>query len=342
MNKISRTNENFEPYPHSPDVQDRETADNGFSKGLGLHFQPSEAYWLDCHNHLSEDQWTPARLYRALDECFIALDAYRLGRMVAIVEDANAFSVCQDVAEHDPRFGWLYRMPFDKPDPDGAQRALDCGALGIKLHNAPLMKGEADPEIWLGPEWSAVFAKLNQAGRAVLWHVTQRAGASPYHGGGDRSYWKDAKNGVKTSNEHLLQATWQVARKYPALSVIGAHQLHLGLDRLSVLFDEYPNLHIDTSCTFVLRWADDLYECDRTVLRQFFLKYSERILFGTDGSIMPCALDAYAVEAFLCHARFIRQLRLPDRVLQLLAHANAERVFKWGAMTPTHRGNIRP
>ncbi len=335
-------NTNSDPYPHSPDVRARETEDNGFSKGLGLHFQPSEAYWLDCHNHWADNQWTPAVIYRNLDKFFLALDAYRLGRMVAIMRDESAFPVCQDVAEHDPRFGWLYRLDCDKPDPDGVQRALDCGALGLKLHNAPLMRGAADPDIWRRPEWSAVFERLSQAGRAVLWHVTQRVSASPYHGGGKNSYWKDAQGGSKTSNEHLLQTTLEVARRNPSLTVIGAHQLHLGLERLAALFDEHPNLYIDTSCSFFLRWADELYENDRSILRQFFLKYADRILFGTDGSIENGALDANAVEAFLCHARFIKQLRLPDGVLQQVAHANAERVFKWAAITPTHPGNSRP
>ena len=342
MNPISSRVENAESFPCAPDVRNRETDDNGFSSGWGFHFQPSEAYWLDCHNHLSEQVRTLAPLCQVLDEYFGTLDAYRLGRMVLIVKDPQLFSLCQSVARQDPRFGWFYRMPCDKPDPDAAQHALDSGAVGLKLHNAPLMAGVVEPEIWLGTEWGAVFDRLNRAGSAVLWHVTQRIGASPYHGGGARVYWKEAQNGTKTSNEHVLQSVLQVARQYPGLSVIGAHQLHLGLDRLSELFDVHPNLYIDTSCGFFLRWADDLYEDHRATLRAFFLKYADRILFGTDGSIVPGPLKANAVEAFLCHARFIKQLRLPDGVLQQVSHANAERIFKWALLTPTHCGNVRP
>src|SRR5690606_19857022 len=100
---------------------------------------------------------------------------------------------------------------------------------------------------------------LEERGRPVLWHVTQRLSASPYHGGGENSYWSEGwARGVTFTNEDLLGVTLQVMRNHPGLIVQGAHQLHVGFDRLARLFEEYPNLYIDTSCAWYVRWADTL------------------------------------------------------------------------------------
>lgn len=331
-----------ELHPHSPDAAVRAELDGGFSKGWGLHFQPNEAYWLDCHCHMGTDTTHP-QIYRMLEEWFAELDAYRLGRVVVIATKPEAFQACRDVASQDPRFRWFVAMPYDQPDVDLLQRALDCGALGAKLHNSPLMSGKGKPDIWLTDAWARVFRLVEQAGRAVLWHITQRLSVSPYHGGSENAYWRDGwKVNVTVTNEQLLQVALQVMRQHPRIPFIGAHQLHLGLERLTALLQEHKNLFIDTSCGFVVRWADVLYDHDRDILRQFFLKHPDRILFGTDASLFAGGTDAWRVQAFLAHARFINQLRLPDEVLQKVAHANAERIFKMDAIVPPCRGNSRP
>lgn len=329
-------------YPHSPDVAARSGLDNGFSKGWGLHFQPNEAYWLDCHNHLGKDT-TPAQLACMLDEWFAALDAYRLGRIMVIVKNPEAFPACRDVAARDARFNWIVRMFPDQPDLDLLRRALDHGARGVKLHNAPLMSGKAPPDIWLSDAWSRIFQALAQTNYPVLWHVTQRLSASPYHGGRPNVYWQDgAQTNHHVTNEKLLQIFLQVVRQYPPIPFIGAHQLHVGLERLGSILAETPNLLIDTSCGFVVRWADVLYDHDRDVLRRFVLAHPERILFGTDASLSAGGTDTWMIQAFLNHARFINQLQLPDDVLQQVAHANAERIFQLAPISVPHRGNSRP
>ena len=68
-----------------------------------------------------------------------------------------------------------------------------------------------------------------------------------------------------------------------------------------------------------LRWADDFIEEDRLYLRDFIEKWSERILFGIDADIRPCSMDEYAIQGFLCHARFMLKLGLSDKALQDLS-----------------------
>jgi predicted TIM-barrel fold metal-dependent hydrolase len=205
------------------------------------------------------------------------------------------------------------------------------------------MKGMGEPECWFSDKWMEIFKLAESSGLLVLWHVTQRVSYSPYHGGGLNPYWAEGQEkGVRFTNEDLLQAFLKILKTFPRLKVIGAHQLHIGLDRLSSLLDEYDNLFIDTSCGFYLRWADTLYEEDRKVLWEFFMKYRERILFGSDSGVSPNKIDEYLIQGFLCHARFINQLRLPYDVLQLVSHENSERLFGLEPVSAARRGNVRP
>jgi len=328
--------------PRSPDVAERETLDGGFSRGLGFFFQPSEAYWFDAHTHLRGIQ-TAAELKALLDAWFARLDAYRLGRLLAIVKDEEAFEACRAVSEKDERFSWIVWLDPDNPDLELLQHAFDCGAVGLKLHNADIMRGLHPHDIWLADAWAPVFDAVRESGKPVLWHVTQRMSASPYHGGGAESYWSEGyRRGVTFTNEDLLQVTLKVMREHPGLVVQGAHQLHVGFERLAELFDTYPGLYIDTSCAWFVRWADVLYDEDREFLRRFVLRFEDRILFGSDAPLAPGAIDEYLVQGFLCHARCILQLRLPDEALQRVSHLNAERLYGLRSLEPVRRGNYRP
>ncbi len=338
--------------PHAPDVELREELDSGFSRDFGFHFQPNEAYWVDCHNHLRSGR-TFAELYRLLDEWYSRLDAYRLGKILvitpAVASDTNAadrdaaFDALGGVSRQDGRFGWIVRLPFDNPDIEMLEDAIDSGAAGLKLHNSDIMKGKGKHTVWLSDRWEKIFELVAKRGVPVLWHVTQRMSASPYHGGGESSYWKEGReNGVTCTNEDMLQVTLQLLRDHPRLKIVGAHQLHVGLDRLTELFDGYPNLYVDSSCGFYLRWGDTLYEKDRKTLQEFFRRYPDRILFGTDSPLAPGCIDEYLVQAFLCHIRFIKQLRLPDETLQNVSHLNAESVFNLKPLETGRRGTARP
>lgn len=329
-------------HPHSPYIKLREKSDDGFSKGWGFHFQPSEEYWVDCHNHMEKAK-DRSDVTGILDSWFSRLDGYRLGKVLAICDNPQLFEMNAEIKKCDNRFSWLVSIPVDKPDLEVLKSALDHGAIGVKLHNAPVMKGLADYRIWLSKEWTDLFKVMQERNAPVLWHVTQRTGKSPYHGGGENSYWSEGKErNVTFGNEDLLDVTKRVLESFPDLKIIGAHQLHVGLDRLSELFNQYENLYIDTSCGFFIRWADQIYEEDREVYYKFFHLYQDRILFGSDSNLTPGGIDEYLVQGFLCHTRFIHQLKLPYEILQKVSHENAEKLFHLEPMDPVRRGNVRP
>jgi len=333
---MERLNDSECSYPYSPDVRERDTMDNGFSKGWGFHFPTSESYWLDCHTHFGR-AFTPkayAETHNMLEELFSRLDAFRLGGIIAIIKDVNMFPVCMDVAAHSPHFNWIYWMHYENPDREIMEKAIEDGARGLKLHNNVILNGAAKPDIWLSDKWDKVFKELEKARLPVLWHMTQRISASPYHGG---NFSKPFAN----SNQEMLSNTLEVVRRYPGIPFIGAHQIYLGIERLAELFEKHENLYIDTSIGFFLRWADSLCDSDRNILRSFFIKYSGRILFGTDLGLGG-RVDDYLMQCFLCHARFMLNLRMPDKELQMVAHGNAEKLFRIEPISPRRRGNSRP
>jgi predicted TIM-barrel fold metal-dependent hydrolase len=333
---------NGDKQPRSPDIFVRDTVDNGFSRGWGFHFLPSEAYWFDFHTHLAQTRST-AEIRQVLDEWFSILDGYRLARLTLLVDDTSLFAACKEAKAEDDRFCWFYFMNHHQPDLNLLDQAFACGAAGIKLHNAPIMKGQAEHKIWLGEKWRCIFERAEALRKPVLWHVTQRVSQSPYHGGSENAYWSEnKKTNDDLNNEILLNDFLTVVRTYPGIPFVGAHQLHIGLDRLDALLDAHPNLYIDTSCGFFLRWADQFYETDRSKYQAFFQAYSDRILFGTDARLAPGQIDTYLVQSFLGHARFILQLHLPDDTLQAVAWRNAEKLLGLEAKQVQRRGNVRP
>lgn len=328
--------------PRSPYVAQRETQDGGFSRGWGLHFLPSEEGWIDIHNHL-EDIGSRQDADALLDNWFARLDAYRLAASVMIIDGAEHFDLWETLAREDSRFAWIYWPDIRNPNPALVERAARKGAVALKLHNQLIMEGEVRGDIYDSAQWRAVFAFACEAGLPLLWHVTQRVGYSPYHGGGENAYWSagQGKNGGIT-NEDLLQGTLRVLNDYPGIKIIGAHQLHIGLDRLRSLFNEYEHLYIDSSCGFYLRWADDFIESDRIILKEFVEKYADRVLYGTDTMFKANSIDDYLVQGNLCHARFMLRLGLEHGALQKVAWKNATTLFKLPEICGARRGCVRP
>jgi len=319
--------------------------DGGFSRGWMPHFPPSEEYWIDMHVHLRNIAGSDD-LKQLIDKWFAHLDAYRLGKIVVITGQDNMFDIFAEMSQKDSRFAWMYQPRITEPSVELVREAVSKGACALKLHNSSIMSGRTPRHIWQNEEWQAIFSLAASAEIPLLWHITQRYSYSPYHGGGYIPYWEQGwKVGVDFTNEDLLQDALAQMRRFPKLKVIGAHQNYVGVDRMIELFKEYENLYVDSSVGMYLRWADDFVEKDRLYLRDFVERWSERIVFGTDASLFPGnSIDEYAVQGYLCHARFFLKLRLSDKALQDVTWRTAEQLFKFDltSLSSNRRGNVRP
>ena len=315
-------------YPHAPDVLERDTADLGFSRGWGMHFQPSTACWYDAHVHFSLKRQTSPRQIEVYRSSMSAYPVTRAAVILSMSRSRKAGINLPVVPDGDLQLAWYLYMDYRHPDLERLREGIRAGIRGIKLHNAMIITDGADPHCWLSDQWRQVFELLEQHRLPVLWHVTQRLTDSPYTGGKRNLYWETGwEKGVSYTNQDLLDIFIEVVRKYPGIPFIAAHQLHLSWSRLAMLFDSCANLYTDTSVGCFVREFDTLYDTDRDWIRSFFIKYCQRILFGTDFIMPATPSEASIRRIYDGHIRFIRQLRLPDDVMQMISHQNAERIL---------------
>jgi predicted TIM-barrel fold metal-dependent hydrolase len=136
------------------------------------------------------------------------------------------------------------------------------------------------------------------------------------------------------SLQSLLEARNRVFARHPHTNFVS---LHLGwpenLDWVQSMLEKFPNVMVE----FGARQAELGRQPRRT--RELFLRYQDRIMFGTDNEVMEPMYRSYfrwletADEYFDYwdapgQGRFeISGLALPDEVLEKIYHKNAEQLF---------------
>jgi len=334
-------------YPLSPDVVERETLDNGFSAGWGFHFRPVPAYAFDCHVHYMGNPMKPfadcttARLAEAaklgVPRALMILQIYDKAQerqpdgLMDIFPWFTLDEAKARLAGYDTEaLPWSAYISYRDPDAKLVHAIASAGAVCMKLHNAAVIMDNAPHDVWLSPAWDETFAAMAERKLPVLFHVTQRLSASAYTNAGRNSYWKVGwPNGVTYTNEDLLQSFLAVCKRHPDVNFIGAHQLHIGWERLGALLAEYPNLYIDTTVGCTLHEEDDFYPADAEYLRNFFLQWQDRLLFGTDTFWSEETLDT---GMYRRHMRFLSKLDLTQEALDKMYHGNLERLCGLSAL----------
>lgn len=313
-------------YPHSPDVLEREKSEDGFSAGWGLHHQPAELYWLNMHTHMRPT--TRPAIARAFDEYFERAASLRVRRQVLVDGKPDRIAHLAAKSAKDDRFLWMVWPAPEKPDLKFLKKwSTAPGFVGMKLHNHTVIMQAMDPGLWLSKAWDEMFEFCGEAGKPILWHVTQRMTDAPYMGGGRESYWKVGRpKGTKFGNRELLDVFEEVVSQHPRTQFIGAHHLHIGPESCAKLFHRHHNLSVDLSCGNIVRLGDEMYPADQKRWRDYVIKFADRLHFGTDCILGSTASNWVLWESLAAHIRFVRQLRLPVDVLNKVAHANFERL----------------
>lgn len=344
MSKPVYNHESEERYPHAPDVLERGAAENGFAKGWAMHCKPVPEYYFDSHIHYNSAKENVSGCLRSFAEAAENLGVRRLLVMFQIYGQKWNYGMKTDnIMDNFPYFTpeelkkqigslfaengnngkyfWSAYLNYQSSEKELVHIAADMGAKCIKLHNAPQIENNAPYDLWCSDEWQNVFGAVSERRLPVLWHVTQRLPSNTYTGGSRNVYWENGwKNGVTYNNEDLLQVFLTCCRRNPGINFIGAHQLHIGWERLDELFTAHHNLYVDTTIGCQLRMYDDFYPHDKEYLRSVFIKWADRILFGTD------TLGGYNELNYLQHMRFISALDLPQDALDKICHGNLERL----------------
>jgi len=140
-----------------------------------------------------------------------------------------------------------------------------------------------------------------------------------------------------------IRALENVLAKYPNLTIIAAHAAFLfaqdaQIDYLRYMLSTYPNLYVDISATdFHLHYSS------RDNLRDFFIEYQDRILFGLDeGSVSERRIEFVVGKyarffAFLETDQIVnigyginvpfKGLDLPREVLEKIYYRNALKLY---------------
>ncbi|MCL2527781.1 MAG: amidohydrolase family protein [Defluviitaleaceae bacterium] len=337
MEKIRYTPDCESVCPHSPDVHERHVSENGFASGWGMHFKPIADYWFDFHLHAKPEAGDNLLKLMQPDIEEASRHNVKGGMLLLHVHSPQWDGDTTDSLGYDEigaatkemvadgKYTWAVWPHYTNPDPGIIYAAKKAGAKGAKIHNAPVIQDAANPDLWLGSKWQATFQAMAECEMPVIWHVTQRLPPSPYTGGGRNTYWKEGwENGVTYGNEELLQVFLRCLERNPNVNFVGAHQLHIGWERLDALFSGYPNLYVDTTIGCQLKEWDIFYPADKAYLRQIFIKWADRIIYGTDDAWGKLPTNHHQLE----HIRFVQQLDLPSDVLNKIAYGNGERLLK--------------
>ncbi|HQR06861.1 MAG TPA: amidohydrolase family protein [Gemmatales bacterium] len=310
---------------------------------------------IDVHNHLGggKQQLTPERVQKYLAEMneagvktVVNLDGGwgdKLKETIAALDEA-----------HPGRFITFALINFDGIDDDNwseretkrLEESFQAGARGLKFHklfglryrykNGKLMPVD---DAKLDPIWE-LCAKHK---RPVIIHIADPAAFfTPLNRFNER--WHELNSNPhwlffgdpNPQRQDLLDQLHRVIAKHPNTIFVNTHFGNNAEDLVSVgeKLDKYPNMYVDIDAR-ISELGRQPYSA-----RKFFLKYQDRIMFGTDTTPRREAYRIYYRfletddEYFNCAESHHLQgfwniygIFLPADVLEKVYRKNAERVF---------------
>jgi predicted TIM-barrel fold metal-dependent hydrolase len=186
----------------------------------------------------------------------------------------------------------------------------------IARHGKTLMTHQAEPDVAWGPPDPA----------DPSWSYYQ-----------DNPQWYVANRPGFPSKEKILAARDRVLAENPKLRMVGVHlgSMERDLDNIASHLDKYPNFAIDTAARM-----EYLMLAPREKVRALFIKYQDRILYGTDLDLLADASVAETLkewqstyardwkflatgETITLEGRQIHGLNLPHPILRKIFRSNA-------------------
>ena len=187
---------------------------------------------------------------------------------------------------------------------------IAMGADGLKMHEGkPTVRKQVGVPLD-APVYDSMYRRLQERKLPIVFHV-----GDPWIFWNEQTVPSYARehgwvytDGTFQDNDQLFEETEGALRKFPELNVIFAHFYFLSsdLERAAAFLDRWPTVSFDLTPgiemfpNFSKRWTE---------WREFFLKYQDRIVFGTDivgaeytpnpSSIAQQMYKTYAVRNFL-------------------------------------------
>ncbi len=318
---------------------------------------------IDAHVHIFDDVPELAEMLQRTNSRVINICLY--GTRPEILLPAQLMAQFLQ-AQYPDSFYFVATFDLTQRDqPDYAEQviawidvAVDGGALMVKLWKEVGMELKRPDGKYLMPDdplFDPIYAHLADRGIPLLVHAADPIDAwkpltpaSPhYNYYRDNPQWHVYGRDGMPSHEALMEARDNIMVKHSDLVVVGAHfgSLTHDLDALAERLDRFPNFHVDVSARV---WLLSSYPAKD--VRDFFINYQDRILYGTDIGRYTEGRESTEEErvAFVnsleatyrrdyeffaeagMRARGNREsecLGLPSEVLEKLYHKNAQRLM---------------
>lgn len=321
-------------------------------------------YVIDVHNHVNDAQGIdehvpPQRVIEVMNHTNVKTIVILTG----LWGDKLQRVIDEMVKPYPGRFMVFTQMDWSKiDDPNFSQemvRQLDDavarGARGLKILK-DLGLGVRDKTGKLiavdDPRLDPIWEECGKLGVPVSIHVTDpEAFFRPVDNTNERYEeliehpdWSFYGPQFPTK-ESVLEARNRVFAKHPHTMFVALHVANWpeNLDYVSNVLDTYPNVMTE----FGAREAELGRQPRRA--REFFLKYQDRIMFGTDNEVtedlyrnhfrwLETADEYFDYWGYPSQGRWkIYGMELPDAVLEKVYHLNAERLFAQFHQTPQAR-----
>ena len=243
------------------------------------------------------------------------------------------------------------------------------GALGVKVwKNIGMVERNARGSLIMldDPNFDGVMRHLERRGIPLIAHQAEPKNCwlplKSMTTDNDRSYFRDHPeyymylHPEQPGYEVLMAARDRFVARHPKLKFIGAHlaSLEWSVERIAKFLDSYPNASVDLAA----RMSEVQYQSknDLAKVRDFFIKYQDRIMYGSDLTEEPAReteqaqnspqnASQFAEEADVfwrsdwtylttSHPQRIEAinsdvegLALPKAVIDKIYYSNARRVF---------------
>ncbi len=237
--------------------------------------------------------------------------------------------------------------------------AFDQGAVMVKMYKEVGLELKRGDGAYLMPDdacFDPIYAYLVKRGVPLLAHFAEPPAAwlpldpaSVHFGYYSRHpEWHFYNRENFPSYESILAARDRILEKHPALIMIGTHLGSMANDvgALGAYLDRFPNFHVDIAAR-----TGDLSRQPRDTVRSFFIRYQDRVLYGSDLEIFPPDSGPFTpeqitkiVEGAERHYRMtwayytesgmvtikgkeVECLDLPEAVVEKLYYGNAARII---------------
>jgi len=314
--------------------------------------------WIDAHTHIfSGDE----RVLELLERAHVKINLICMG-FGDDQELERQHSLASGLAGNARlRYGWTAGWPwarFETREYGSAAAAIlksahEKRAVGVKVWKDIGLAARRRDGQWVqidDPVFQPLLDELVRNRTPLVAHLGEPLAAWLPLQPGDPSFeyyrshpeWHFYSRSVPTLTEILVARDRMIARN-PALTVVACHFASMDHDlvALGALLDRYPQLAIDTA-----ERVGQMMLLDRDDVRTFFIRFQDRILYGSDLDFNMFDDDRTDVDALVERAEQVwqseltwlrsskpvvtrhgsgRGLALPDVVLEKILLSNAER-----------------